>query len=70
MVGPGMFDGLAAMFYAGIIAVVLLVLVGIYEVADWFFIEETIESKTLIVPDRRLTTDGQTVDTIYIYRKK
>lgn len=28
-----------------------------------------IESKELLVPEMRLTTDGKKVDTIYIYRK-
>lgn len=29
-----------------------------------------IESKTIIVPEKRLETDGVKIDTIYIYREK
>lgn len=27
-------------------------------------------SNTIIIPEKRLTTDGKTVDTLYIYKKK
>lgn len=34
----------------------------------WATDADHIESKTLIAPEIRLTTDGATIDTVYIYR--
>lgn len=49
----------------GVIFGVLTFFVGI-----WVFKKDYVESKTLIVPEKKLQTDGKTVDTIYIYRTK
>lgn len=40
---------------------------GIWEVVDYFFIEDSIESKTLVVPEIRLEVNDNKVDTIYVY---
>ena len=31
--------------------------------------ETTIQSNKLIIPEKKLTTDGKTIDTIYIYKQ-
>lgn len=55
---------------------ILLVLVAIffgtciYFAADKFLGNTTLESKTRLVPEIRLHTDGKTVDTIFIYKLK
>lgn len=69
MVGEGMFSGLAAMLFCGFVAFALLILLGGYTVYDKVFADDCIKSKTIIIPEKRLTTDGKKVDTIYIYRK-
>jgi hypothetical protein len=32
--------------------------------------ETTIQSRKIIVPEKRLTTDGKTVDTLFIYKQE
>lgn len=31
--------------------------------------ETTIQSRKIIVPEKQLTTDGKTIDTLYIYKQ-
>ena len=39
-------------------------------IAVWVYSgETTIESKKIIIPEKKLTTDGKTVDTLYIYKQ-
>jgi hypothetical protein len=54
----------------GLIAIGILLVIGGYNIFDFFFIEEAIESRELIVPEIKLTTDGATIDTLYIYKFK
>lgn len=66
------FKGLASFVVAGIIAIVICVGYGGYlGVRAIFFPRKTeIVSKTILVPEIRLKTDGKKVDTFYVYRKK
>lgn len=42
---------------------------GIIVGAVWYFTDKDyIESKTIITPEIKLTTDGKKIDTLYIYR--
>jgi len=31
--------------------------------------ETTIQSRKIIIPEKKLTTDGKTIDTLYIYKQ-
>lgn len=53
------------LFYSLIVCVILLACSAVYI----FFRGNTIETTKRLVPEIRLTTDGKTIDTIYIYRK-
>jgi hypothetical protein len=48
-------------------------LVGIFACLIIFFLtmsgETTIQSSKPIIPEKKLTTDGKTVDTLYIYKQ-
>lgn len=60
--------GLATILF---IAMLLAFIVGSAIIGGiWFFTKKNyIESRTLITPEIQLTTDGKTVDTLYIYHK-
>lgn len=66
-----MFDGLGRMIVIGFIAIVLLVIIGVFTAADYLFVDDTYECKKPITPD--LVIDSKTVngvptsDTTYIY---
>lgn len=63
-------SGLEQVFKGLIISLILAVLFGgwiIYDTIKDNFGEKRIESKTVIKPTYILTTDGKTVDTLYIY---
>lgn len=49
---------------------VVVAVAAIVAVISWVFWDnsEEIESKTLIVPEIRLETDGKKIDTIYVYK--
>lgn len=70
----GMFNGLAELVIAGLIAMILLFGVGAYSVIDYFFLEDTYKSKTILVPD--VIINSKTVngvaksDTTYVYHLK
>jgi len=60
--------GIASLIFY--IALIALVGGGIIVGGIWFFTDKDyIESKTLITPEIELTTDGKTIDTLYIYRQ-
>lgn len=46
-----------------------LILWGCWELIDWLFIDHSIRSTTLIVPEIELVVKNNIVDTIYVYRK-
>jgi len=72
--GSGLGDAIGKMLLIGLVAMVLLVLVGIWEGVDYFFLEDTYESKSILVPDILIeskTINGvQTSDTTYVYKLK
>lgn len=72
MDGGAMFNGIGTLLIAGMISFILLVFLVGYFVYDKFIEDDTpkIESRVLIVPEIKLTTDGKTIDTIYIYKKR
>ena len=35
----------------------------------WIIAHNGIESRTIIIPEKRLVTDGKKIDTIYVYRQ-
>jgi hypothetical protein len=49
--------------------IILLLIFGAWKTLDYFFIDETIDSKELIVPEVKLYIHDNVVDTLYIYRK-
>jgi len=64
-------DGLRTMLLLGFISFVLLIVVGTcncYHHVNPAPI--VLESKTILVPEIKLHTDGKVVDTIYIYKIK
>ncbi len=72
MVSGSMFDGIGTMLIVGFIAIVAFVGLLIYNIYDWTKSPKTktLESKTILVPEIKLHTDGKTVDTIYVYKLK
>lgn len=70
MIASGMFNGIGTAIYGGMIAIVILILVGIYETYDYFFNEEVIITEQPIEPEIQLTIkENNVIDTLYIYRK-
>lgn len=60
--GSSSYDVFMFGWFCGMITAVL--------VALWSFSgETTIQSNKLIIPEKKLTTDGKTVDTLYIYKQ-
>lgn len=49
--------------------VIGLLLWGGYELIDWLFIDDAIIVEQPIQPELRIIIKGNTVDTLYIYRK-
>lgn len=62
----GIGSGFAQVFF-GFAIVVALIFGGIVFGVTKFFQKKEIVTKTLITPKIRLTTDGKTVDTLYVY---
>lgn len=50
--------------------IVLLVCAFLWLGVEFLFHSDSIKSKTPIKPEILPTTDGKTVDTIYVYKKK
>ena len=67
-VGAGIGQGLANILFIALVAVSLLLIVGLYSIIDYFFIEDKYEVATPIKPQIKLVTDGKTVDTVYVYK--
>lgn len=65
-----MFEGLLGVIIKFIIVVSIAFGTIVYFVAKAMYKTNKIESKTLIRPEIRLTTDGKKVDTIYVYKTK
>ena len=42
---------------------------GAWELIDYFFIDEIIESPHLLIPEIKLIIKDNQIDTVYIYRK-
>lgn len=63
-----MLNGLAEFIIGGLIAMVILAGVIVYTGVDYFFLSDSIESKTLIIPEKKLVIVDNKVDTIYIYK--
>ena len=66
--GAGIGQGLANILFIALVAVSLLLIVGLYSIIDYFFIEDKYEVATPIKPQIILVTDGKTVDTVYVYK--
>jgi hypothetical protein len=67
----GMFDGIVRMLWVGMIALLLLIILGVYDLVRWVWPKDkTYESKTILVPKIKLHTDGKVIDTIYVYKIK
>lgn len=61
-----MFDGLMwSLILFG--ALVIAVIWGCWELVDWLWIDDGIESATLITPEIRLVIKNNVVDTVYYY---
>lgn len=59
-------DGLFGVFMFGwFIGMITAVIVLIASVPN----ETTIQSNKIIIPEKKLTTDGKTIDTLYIYKQ-
>jgi hypothetical protein len=63
-----MFDGLATLLFVGLVSFGLLLMVGLYSLIDYVFIDDTFEVSTPIKPQIKLVTDGKAVDTVYVYK--
>jgi len=63
-----MFEGFAEMLIAGLIAMVILAGIVVWAGVDYFILSDTIESPTIIIPEKRLIIKDNQVDTIYIYK--
>lgn len=66
-------EAVKEVFYGMIkLALVGAIIIGfvIFFVTKATYKTNKVESKTLITPEIRLTTDGKTVDTVYVYKTK
>jgi len=71
MVGPGMFNGVGEMLIAGLVAIVLCIVIGLYSIIDFFWIPETYKFKEPLKPNRiELVIENNKVDTLYVYKLK
>ncbi len=70
MVGSNVANGLANLFFVGLVSFGLLLVVGIFSLFDYLFIDNEYEVSKPIKPKIKLVTDGKTVDTVYVYKFK
>lgn len=63
------FPDLSGFFRTLFITIGILFVWGIFSTYKMFKNRNVLESKTRIIPDYRLETNGKKVDTIFIYRK-
>lgn len=72
MVGGDMFRGLSEMLFVGMIAVVIVFIVGIYGVIDYFWLTDTYNTTKPVVPEMVIKNEirnGVTKsDTTYVYK--
>ena len=61
-------DGLFTALFIGLVSFGLLLMVGLYSLIDYVFIDDEFEVSKPIKPQIKLVTDGKTVDTVYIYK--
>ena len=61
-------NGLGTALLIGLISFGLLLMIGLYFLIDYAFIDDEFEVSTPIKPQIKLVTDGKTVDTVYIYK--
>lgn len=66
-IGEGIFQGVATLV---IFVFVLAISIGIFIGKDIWDDGDFVESKTVIQPMIKLTTDGKKVDTLYVYKIK
>jgi len=43
---------------------------GMWELIDWWFIDDSIRSSEIIIPEIELVIKNNAVDTVYVYRIK
>jgi hypothetical protein len=67
-VGAGISNAIGNILFIALVSVSLVVIVGLYSIVDYFFIEEKYEVAAPIKPQIKLVTDGKTVDTVYVYK--
>ena len=61
-------NGLGTALLIGLVSFGLLLMIGLYFIIDYAFIDDEFEVSTPIKPQIKLVTDGKTVDTVYIYK--
>ena len=61
-------DGIGIALIFGLVSFGLLLMVGLYNLIDYVFIDDVFEVTTPIKPQIKLVTDGKTVDTVYVYK--
>lgn len=66
-IGEGIFQGVATLVIA---VFVLAISIGIFIGKNIWDDGDFVESKTVIQPMIKLTTDGKKVDTLYVYKIK
>jgi hypothetical protein len=70
MVGEAIAEGFTGLFRVAMVGVIAIAVCLFFGVKAIFFPKKKeIVSKTLIVPEIRLHTDGKKIDTLYVYRK-
>ena len=65
----GIFDGFIRGCVTTVIVVLLIALAVTFFVTKAVYKTEKLESKTLIIPEKKYITDGKKIDSVYIYRK-
>jgi hypothetical protein len=63
-------ENIGTVLIIGLISFGLLLMVGLYSLIDYVFIDDTFEVSEPIKPKIKLVTDGKTVDTVYVYKFK